>query len=86
MDTNSLKYAPFPKDKVDFDAPFQFEIKPNFLNYLQNKTSAQCGSEMPALDNCYPVNFNLHSKCHSQNLWNNSTRRKTVVKDYIIKE
>jgi hypothetical protein len=90
----SIGYIPFAPAPPQHDfkmmkQPFTFHIKDTFQNYLSsNNNSAQCGSESVAPDTCYPSNFQLNSKdlCQSQSLWNNSTKRKTVVKDYVIKE
>jgi hypothetical protein len=92
--SNPNGYIPFAMAAPQHDfqmmkQPFQFQIKQTFQNYLQsNDNSAQCGSESVAPDTCYPPNFQINSlnPCQSQSLWNNSTKRKTVVKDYVIKE
>ena len=82
-----LPYAPSPPNGnfAMMKQPFEFKIKDTFSEYLKDKTSAQCGSEIPAPDTCYPANKNLSNKCLKQNLWNNSTKRKTVVKDYTVR-
>jgi hypothetical protein len=87
----SDNYAPAPPlyDFKMMKEPFQFKIKKSFTEMFfsdKNFQNAQCGSEMPSEDKCYPAYFNVNTKCATQNIWNNSTRRKTVVKDYIIKE